>query len=284
MPSSSSSSSSSKDVRIRDYQVTDHGIVVPMWMAGFYEMYPYSYQRLSTSPTSLITFLSSAAFAHYCNAPRLSIGLGTFGILLYTPIGRWFVGVLFWQIIKLQGKFTMKDIVKVWMKPSFSHFYVAEVDGQIVGCIAIKLQHTLHSERGSGVPTVEEEASVWRLTVAPEGRKLGIGRKLMEYGEQWAKQQGAKYISLITGNPESQKFYTRLNYQPETLLRACNVLFGPVIHKQAQHTFASAVPSNNDNNSIGIWKEIQLFGLKWFKYRMLRNRLFKNKTILMKEL
>ena len=51
--------------------------------------------------------------------------------------------------------------------------------------------------------------SIWKLSVASSGRRLGIGEKLMNAAEEWVKQQeGSKKIRLYTGNPVAAKFYT----------------------------------------------------------------------------
>jgi len=51
--------------------------------------------------------------------------------------------------------------------------------------------------------------SIWKLSVASSGRRLGIGLKLMNAAEMWAREQDAsKKIRLYTANPVAASFYT----------------------------------------------------------------------------
>jgi len=128
---------------------------------------------------------------------------------------------------------TPATIVHRWLRPRESTFLVAmdvdAVSGQetaLLGCVAVKMVHTLHSERLPGVPVQPGEASVWRLTTVPAARGRGVGRALMTAAEEWAAAQGAHHVSLITGNIESKAFYRRIGYQAEELPRAAAVVFG----------------------------------------------------------
>jgi GNAT superfamily N-acetyltransferase len=222
---------SSSSVVLRDYRPSDAPVVVPMWKEGFYEMMPYSYARLVSSPTTFLAFAGMGACALAAGSPITSGLLAGFGLLCYTPVGRALVGSLFWLSISLQARMSMRDIEKRWMRPSQTHFYVAEADGVPVGCVAVKAMHTLHGERVKALTAQEPlpgEASVWRLTVAPSARNLGVGRLLMERAESWARDTGCSHVSLITGNPESSKFYRKLGYENESESRARLVLFGPL--------------------------------------------------------
>mmetsp|Transcript_32469 Transcript_32469/g.53694 ORF Transcript_32469/g.53694 Transcript_32469/m.53694 type:complete len:213 (-) Transcript_32469:1214-1852(-) len=51
--------------------------------------------------------------------------------------------------------------------------------------------------------------SVWKLSVANNGRRLGIGKRLMDKVEEWVKGcPDAKAIRLFTGNSAAADFYT----------------------------------------------------------------------------
>jgi GNAT superfamily N-acetyltransferase len=255
---SAASSLLPEGVTIRDYRKEDEAAVVPMWKRGFHEMAPHSYARLFSGPAPFISFLSIAAGVGLgFGAWRTAAVIAAAGAALYTPAGEWALSGLFWQIVGLQARASMVGIESRWMVPGQAHFYVAEVAGRPVGCVAVKGVHTLNSERARGVAPLAGEASVWRLTVDPSARKLGLGRALMATAEEWARGQGFRHVSLITGNPESQAFYARLGYAPESEERARAVLFG------------GGQPA---------------FPLGTAKARFLRTRLHVNKTVLAKQL
>ena len=97
----------------------------------------------------------------------------------------------------------------------------------MLGCVAIQKGHTLEKERLAGVPRLlSTEASVWKLSVAEEARKRGVARRLMSHVEDWARENGCTHVSLICGNPESQRFYRKIGYAGEAKERAERALYG----------------------------------------------------------
>jgi ribosomal protein S18 acetylase RimI-like enzyme len=63
------------------------------------------------------------------------------------------------------------------------------------------------------------EASLLNQYVAEPYRGQGLGRRLMETAEEWAREQGLPRISLSVGahNTIGQRLYESLGYQVETL-------------------------------------------------------------------
>lgn len=215
-------------VTVRDYKPADHDVIVPMWKNGFAEMGPHEYRRFTSSAWPFIVFASlgsGAALVGWTTAAKCLVG---FGAAIYTPFGKWLLNSMLWTSINIQAKVSMGDIEGRWMQEGQSHFFVAEYDGRPVGCVAVKAVHTLHCERNAaaGAEPVPGEASIWRLTVDPNARKLGIGKLLMSKAEGWASEQGCKYMTLVTANPESKLFYRRLGYAVESQERARKILFG----------------------------------------------------------
>ena len=90
-----------------------------------------------------------------------------------------------------------EDIVK---RASWTHFYVAEEEGKIIGCGAI-----------GPYWGKEDESSLFTIFVLPEYQGRGIGRKIVETLEQDEYALRAKRIEIpasITGLP----FYRKLGY------------------------------------------------------------------------
>jgi len=141
-----------------------------------------------------------------------------------------------WQGILRQTRRDMtRETIGFWQRPGgagapASEFLVAEVAGAVVGCVAVLSQHTLYKERraaaGADAGARAREASVWRLSVSPAARRLGVGRALMAAAEAWAAARGCTHVSLVTGNAASQKFYRSIGYGIEDEARARQVLFG----------------------------------------------------------
>lgn len=233
--------SSSSAVCVRDYREEDTDAVYSMWRSGFYEMREDGFERISQSRfVHIFMGASSALILHYCLSLPLSFSIGfPFSLIASDVLGfhsfyrgllRRLHGFIFWHVTGLVGRTDMKTadaLQAYWMKQNYSHFWVAEVDGTIVGCIGCRLQHALiHPSRSESTEASRtREASVWRLTVHPEYRKLGVGRILMSVAEHWAAVQGATAMTLLTANKASAAFYRRLGYLIETKERCENFTY-----------------------------------------------------------
>jgi len=86
---------------------------------------------------------------------------------------------------------------------------VAEMNGVIVGMIGMMLG--FHYEKN------ENYVRIVALVVDSEYRKQGIGEKLIEKAEEWAKGQGANRIALNSGNrserDDAHHFYIRQGFE-----------------------------------------------------------------------
>ena len=88
----------------------------------------------------------------------------------------------------------------VLQRASWTHFYVAEEEGKIVGCGAI-----------GPYWGKEDESSLFTIFVLPECQGKGVGRKIVETLEQDEYALRAKRIEIpasITGLP----FYLKMGY------------------------------------------------------------------------
>lgn len=84
------------------------------------------------------------------------------------------------------------------------HFWVAEIDGVIVGFVGAK--YSLKFE--------DDTVELVRMAVSPQCRKLGVGRKLVAALEKWAKEDGCKCIKLFTlaGLPDPNQLYPKCGF------------------------------------------------------------------------
>lgn len=74
---------------------------------------------------------------------------------------------------------------------------------------------------GSAIDQIQGDryAHIFLLYVAPEHRRLGIGKALMGYVENWATQRGDRQIGLqvFTANQPALNLYHQLGYQTQSL-------------------------------------------------------------------
>ncbi len=86
--------------------------------------------------------------------------------------------------------------------------FVAVLNGNIVGFIHVEKYDTLY---------FETMCNVLGLAVAKNFQKMGIGKNLLAAGENWAKENGIKYMRVNSGisRVEAHKFYRHMGYESE---------------------------------------------------------------------
>jgi len=91
--------------------------------------------------------------------------------------------------------------------PPGTAIFIAEDDqGDALGFI--------HLQTGKDYYYHEAHAHIADLIVAPEGEGRGIGRALIEKGEEWAHSQGFCWLTLsvFAQNLRAREVYQRLGY------------------------------------------------------------------------
>jgi ribosomal protein S18 acetylase RimI-like enzyme len=183
-------------------------------------MGPHSYAKSVSSCAPLLWGAAAGALLWAAGFPVAGACATASAALFFTPLGSAALNGALWLAIRAQ---------KLGFPPAGStaaQFFVAEAGGELLGCVCVKEAHTLYREAERGVAPPPGEASVWRLTVAPAARRLGVGRQLMASAEAWAAARGCASVTLVTGNPESAKFYRRIGYGGESEARARRALWG----------------------------------------------------------
>ena len=86
---------------------------------------------------------------------------------------------------------------------------LAEVDGQAVGFACLRVVPNLFY--------AEMYAELTELYIEPDFRRRGLGRALVTYAEELARERGAKGLKILTGddNDEGQGLYRRMGYKDE---------------------------------------------------------------------
>lgn len=87
------------------------------------------------------------------------------------------------------------------------HNIVAKVDGKIVGLASIIINYDIVLE-------LKPFLTIWNFVIKKEYRRKGIGTKMFEYINEFAKKNNCNTISLITepNNLVAQSFYDSLGY------------------------------------------------------------------------
>jgi ribosomal protein S18 acetylase RimI-like enzyme len=96
--------------------------------------------------------------------------------------------------------------------PSGTAIFIAEDDqGLALGFI--------HLQTGKDYYYHEAHGHIADLIVAPEGEGRGIGRILIEQGEEWARSQGFRWLTLsvFAQNTRAREVYQRLGYGEDIL-------------------------------------------------------------------
>lgn len=109
----------------------------------------------------------------------------------------------------------MRDLVSQWVHPPRSVFLVAEIEGAVVGSVAVKKGGISDASKGKDEELEQPGVcTVWKVSSRQDVRKRGVGRALMEKAEKWAREvAGASSVELMTGSIKAKAFYGRIGYR-----------------------------------------------------------------------
>jgi GNAT superfamily N-acetyltransferase len=111
-------------------------------------------------------------------------------------------------IAEFNGPSVLRDrtIERMTACAEFERALLAEVDGSTAGFACLRI-----------VPALADDyphATLTELYVRPVWRRCGVGRRLLESAETYARSAGVEQLVLLTGlgNAEAQAFYRALGY------------------------------------------------------------------------
>lgn len=98
-----------------------------------------------------------------------------------------------------------KEQLKIILNAPTDKIFVAEIDGKVVGYIQLSAYECTYSE---------SLKNILALVVSEGFRKMGIGRKLLQTAEEWAKKSGAKADRLVSSSYQTgaHQFYINCGY------------------------------------------------------------------------
>ena len=93
------------------------------------------------------------------------------------------------------------------LRASNDDAFVAVCDGTVVGLATMHSRAVLHGAR--------PVAQLTALVVAPHARGRGVGRALVRWAEQWAREHGADRLVVTTAlhRAEAPRFYEQLGFE-----------------------------------------------------------------------
>jgi N-acetylglutamate synthase-like GNAT family acetyltransferase len=102
----------------------------------------------------------------------------------------------------------MLDRLEHVEKSDIDYLFVCEEDGYIQGLLGLRMRVNLEE--------VSKFGEISAIVVRPESRKKGVGRYMMDYADNQARDLGCIGMWLVSGfgrEEEAHKFYKRLGYE-----------------------------------------------------------------------
>ncbi len=93
--------------------------------------------------------------------------------------------------------YDITGLEEYYIKPSRNNFFIACVDGKIVATAGIRA-YDKDYDLFKGIYSKEDTASIWRLMVDEDYRRLGLARKLVGLIEDFARKNGYIQVYLHT--------------------------------------------------------------------------------------
>lgn len=120
----------------------------------------------------------------------------------------------YWQTPEETKKGDQVAYLVKWMGESNGKLLVAEVDGAVVGYIAV---YIYDGKDSSPSIKISPTGYIPDFAVLRSYQKRGIGKKLLDAAEQYVKSQKCEYISLhVTVDNPALNFYEKFGYKEWT--------------------------------------------------------------------
>ncbi|XP_056406484.1 probable N-acetyltransferase camello [Hyla sarda] len=192
------------EYKIRSYVGPDYEVVRDLFSHGMSEYVPAVCIHVVTRPWVL--FVMACMFLSLLVSSK-SIILPILAITLSLALGRQLLGYIWNMYIDHCLKEDLQDIQKTYMEDQGSHFWVAEVEDNVVGTVAAK-------------PCDEnpDELVLKRMSVRKDFRGHGIAKALSREVIGFARQRGYRRVILNTlmVQHEAQRMYESVGFRKYT--------------------------------------------------------------------
>lgn len=187
-------------VQIRKYQDDDEEAVKEIFTLGMSEHVPSSFMHLLKQP---ITQMALMCIFCALLASSKSFLLPILAITLFLAGLRQFVGYIFTSYIDLCLKKDLNHIRETYLDTKDSGFWVAEMEGRVVGTVAC-----LPAE------TEPRCLELKRMSVRRRHRGLGIAKALCRIVADFTRDRGYPAVTLKTSvvQTDAQRLYEHMGY------------------------------------------------------------------------
>mmetsp|Transcript_20344 Transcript_20344/g.51545 ORF Transcript_20344/g.51545 Transcript_20344/m.51545 type:complete len:247 (-) Transcript_20344:733-1473(-) len=194
-------------VTIRQFAPKDHAIVCKIFKQGMKDNYRNLVVDALKLPASAgACVLAPAACAGLLHSRGvLTTGLGIAGTAVAAAVIPAAVAGWIWKLLADYTRYSLSDdladVPKHYMQDKGNNFWVAELDGEVVGCVAIQA-------RGEG------KAELRRMSVKPGLRRAGVATQLAHTLIRFAHQQAYQEVYLTTTSSQRAAIalYTKLGW------------------------------------------------------------------------
>lgn len=189
------------NVQIRTYRDEDAEIVKELFTLGMSEHVPSSFMHILKQPPTQMLLMCV-----FCSlmASSKSFLLPILAVTLLLAGARQLVVYMFNSYIETSLKKDLNNISDTYLKEKDSCFWVAEIDGRVVGTVAC-----LPAENSPGCLELK------RLSVRRSYRGMGIAKDLCRTVANFTRDRGYPAVILYTSvvQTDAQKLYEHVGYE-----------------------------------------------------------------------
>ncbi|KAM6913225.1 putative N-acetyltransferase camello [Xenentodon cancila] len=189
------------NVQIRRYQDEDAESVKEMFTLGMSEHVPSSFMHILKQPlTQMVLMCTFCALM----ASSKSFLLPILAVTLLLAGARQMVVYMFNRYIDTSLRKDLNNISDTYLKQKDTCFWVAEIDGRVVGTVAC-----LPAEEAAGCLELK------RMSVRRSHRGLGIAKALCRTVADFTRDRGYSAVILCTSvvQTDAQKLYEHMGYK-----------------------------------------------------------------------
>ncbi|KAG8453351.1 hypothetical protein GDO86_000112 [Hymenochirus boettgeri] len=186
---------------IRRYSSNDSDAVRMLFAQGMMGLLPTAYFYLLKLPQMQVTIFIPFIALYLVSKSYL---LSFVGLAILMGVGWFILKLFFHKYVDKCHREDLKDIETFYVMSNNSCFWVAEINGKVIGMVGAKpTQNT------------KDELELRRLSVAVDHRMQGVAEALCMKVIGFAEQHGYKHVILNTSviQPAARRLYERIGFE-----------------------------------------------------------------------